>query len=465
MCIGRLIASFLLLYSAFAVLPAHARDSFTVQKITQLQYEIGRGENMLDKPSIEWSADGETLLIDSRILFQWKKKKLMQITGPDGTACRISLSPGALFVCADESGSAAIGSLAGFEFRPISEKLAVDNVVWSRDSSRFFCIKGTGAYLFEVSRLYGDLLLEGVCDFFLSADEKRMILQMGRKDEKDPQYTLINVDHSCRRPFSRGMLFREERIVRPSIKNISGDFRRLLLEKKAPPGKGFGLFKVDWRNSLIDEKLLLEDCRGNQDAVFSADLGKIALTCRDGNDEPAMIVMSAAGEILVKFSPKKGWNYRAPLWSPHSDWILWNYIDSARKEGDLTRFLVTDPKGVTLQFLPGNFSNLEIDWSPRGDYILMREEAQKMEHGEYVVYDLKGRKSREIFNDSRSRITSRPVWSPDGRFIAVIDYSTFQKREKKVEKKGGVQREYECVYFREQVFMYRPAEDSLQLLW
>ncbi|GEM_PF-1930822 len=463
---GRIYASFFIFFIALVFTSVLARDTFTVQKITQLQYEIGRNADMLSKPSIEWSGDGEVLLIDSQTLFLWKKKKLIQIASPYGNICKVILSPdGSMFLCADENGAAALGATGNFEFRPLSEKLTVDRVIWSRDNSRFYYLKGTALYVFEISRFYGDILCDGVCDFYLSDDEKRLVLRMGRSEERESQYTLINADRSCKKLFHRGMLFHEDRVTRPFLKNLSGDFRKLIMEKRSAPGKGFGLFKIDWRNVLIDEKQLLDDCKGDQDAVFSADHGKIALTCRDGNDDPVMLVLSAAGDILVKFSPKKGWSYRAPLWSPHSEWILWNYIDVSRNEGERKRFLITDPNGVALQFLTGNFSNLEIDWSPRGEYLLMREEAQKLEHGEYIIYDLREKKSKELFKDNRSRITSRPAWSPDGRFVAVIDYSTFQKREKKIEKKGTGQREYECVYFREQVFLYRPSDDSLQLLW
>ena len=462
----RLYASFFVFFLSIVFTSAQARDNFTVQKITQLQYEIGKNDDILAKPSIEWSGDGEMLLLDSKTLFLWKKKKLIQIASPEGSICKVYLSPdGSRFLCADEDGSAALGFTGSFEFRPISEKMTVEKVIWSRDNSRFYYIKDKTLQMFEISRFYSDMLYEGVCDFHLSGDEKRIILQMGKRDEKEPQYTLINVDRSCRKLFHRGMLLKEDRVTCPFLKNISGDFRTLILERKASPGKGFGLFGITWRNMLKDEKNLLDDCRGNQDAVFSADQEKIALTCRDGNDDPAMLVLSAAGDILVKFSPKKGWNYRNPLWSTRSDRILWSYIDASRAEGDRMRFLVTDPKGVTLQFIPGRYSNLEMDWSPKGEYLLMREEAQKLEHGEYIVYDLKGKKSKELFKDNKSRITSRPVWSPDGRYVAVIDYSTFQKREKKIEKKGTVQRECECVYFREQVFLYKPSDDSLQLLW
>jgi len=462
----RLCASIFVFFLPFVLPTAHARDSFSIQKINQLQYEIGRDDDMLSKPSIEWSGDGEILILDSKTLFMWKKKRLIQIASPDGSICKVYLSPdGSRFLCSNEDGAAALGYVNSFEFRPISEKMTVDKVVWSRDGSRFYYLKGTTLHLFEISKFYSDIIYDGVCDFHLSGDEKRIMLRMGRRDDREPQYTLINVDRTCKKLFQRGMLLQEDRVARPFLKNINCDFRTLLLEKKTSSAKGFGLFRITWRNMLKDERTLLDDCRGNQDAAFSADQEKIALTCHDGSDDPAMLVLSAAGDILVKFSPKKGWNYRDPLWSPHSDLIMWSYIDASRKEGDRLRLLVTDPKGVALQFIPGKYSNLEMDWSPRGDYLLMREEAQKLEHGDYVVYDLKGKKLRELFKDNRSRITSRPVWSPDGRFIAVIDYSTFQKREKKMERRGTVQREIECVYFREQVFLYRLSEDSLQLLW
>jgi Tol biopolymer transport system component len=450
--------------------PGIARGTFSVQKVSFIQYQFGRGVDMLAKPAIQWTGNPEVLVLDGKTSVFWKKKKIQQIMFGEDEAispCRLFYSPdGNTFLCTGEDGTAGLGETSTMEVRPLREKLRSEKILWRRDNALFYHLRNGVLCSFDLSRSYSDPIAERASDFYLSCDDKRIIVKEGRSEEKEsPSYSLLNAEGHSRVSLPKGGIFIEPRTGSPFITNLSADFRRIIYDRQGPQGKGFVLSRVDWKNILSDSKVILDDYRGNQDAVFSPDMTKIALTGRDGSGRSTMIVVTAAGDIVFKSSPGNRWIFRSPLWSPQNDLLLWNYIDSSKPEHDRNRFVITDPRGVSLQFLPGGLSASEIYWSPRGDFIVMREVEKSFQPGRYIAFDIKGKKARDIFKDAKSRATSRPVWSPDGHYVAIVDYSNFQKREKKTEIINGVPRDSEIVFFREQIFLYKPLEDVLQLIW
>jgi hypothetical protein len=450
--------------------PVRAREAFTVQKVSFLQYQFGRGVDMLAKPMMQWTGNPDVLLLDARTFIFWKKRKLQQVVfGEDDmvSPCKISISPGGnSFLCCSDDGTSGLGETSNMDIRPLREKIKSEKILWRKDNTLFYHIRNGTLCSFESSRSYSDPLAERVADFYLSSDQNRIVVREGKSDEKElPVFSLLNSEGSGKVALPRGSLFVESRTNNPFITNMSADFRRIILERQGSGAKGFILSRVDWKNILSENKVILDDYHGNQDAVFSPDMTKIALTGKDASGLSSMIVLTASGDIVFKSALGKGWIFRNPLWSPQNDRILWNYIDPSKTGSERNRYMLTDPQGVSLQFLPGALSTSEIYWSPRGDFIVMREIEKSSQPGHYVVYNIKEKRTSEIFKDAKSRATSKPVWSPDGQLIAIVDYSNFQKREKKTEIVNGILRESENVYFREQIFLYKPLEDLLQLTW
>ncbi|MDQ7823327.1 MAG: hypothetical protein RDV48_11070 [Candidatus Eremiobacteraeota bacterium] len=440
---------------------AQAKDFFKVQKVTQLQYLIGREHDGPAKPTVSWTGPPDILLIDGRTLFFPRKNKLFQVYPADGQEAaplKVALAPnGIRFACSSGDGLMGMGSIDSFEVSPLRERTWFDKAEWAKDSRTLYFTRSGGLFRARFGEGYSDKLFDGVTDFFLSSDEKRVVLKSSRAEEKEPLYYLATLGSSSKEPLPRGGLFTERRGQYPFFRNMSGDFRRVLIEKRGAQQKGFILYRIDWKNLLSESRTILEDSRGAMDAAFSPDGSKIALTCRDGAGASSMVVLTSLGDILVRFSLKKDWVYQNPLWSPRSDRILWNYIDTDKPEDERSRSLISDVKGVSISFLPVAVNPSEAYWSPRGDAIILKQPDRSSRVGSYVVYDIHRKKLKELFKDDKNRATSRPVWSPEGESIAIIDYSTFQKRE----KRGDT----ENVYFREQIFLYTPSDESLQLLW
>jgi len=462
---GKLSCSIFFLLLLFS--PGQAGASVTVHKVTQLQFEIGRDTESLAKPVVSWADD--LVLIDQKTLFFWKKKKLIQyILHDEGAAvpCSLVFAPdGKKFAARAGERALLIGSIESPQVRQVRDERGFDRLLWTSRSQSVYFTRHNALFHLILERNYPEKIMDGLFDFFLSNDDSRVTGRTSRGED-----FLLCADGTCKSPLPPGCLLVERRGAAPFIKNMSPDFRRMIVEKKGEgPGssqaRGFFLYRIDWRNKLTDRRSILEDFRGGQDAAFSPDMTKIALSVKDAAGLSFMVILSAEGEILVKSSPQPGWMYQNPLWSPGSDWVVWNYLDMNRPENQRSRHLIADARGVALQLLPHELSTSEFYWSPRGDQIVVRVAERGFQEGHYSVYSLKERKMRELFKDTRSRATSRPCWSPDGKILAIIDYTNFQKREKRIEMVGGQQRERESVFFREQVFFYNPSDDTLLLAW
>lgn len=443
---------FLLPYPAF---------SLEAEKVSSLQFVIGKGTNILGKPEVTWTGrNGEILLIDKTKIFFWKKKKIFQIVEQaDGEALPLSFSPaGEMFVCAPAD-SAVLGSSDTLDFRSLNEKIDTGDLVWSQNGSLLYFLKNRSLFRFDVRQQRLNKLWDNVKSFFESSDAARIVFEEWGSGSRD----LINSDKSGRVRLPQNSIHLEKRAPVSFIRNMSPDFRRIIVEK--PGEKGSVIYKIDWNNELVSPVNVLEDFTGSRDAAFSPDGSKIAMTVKDESGKSYMAVLTSAGDIVVKFSLKPGWVYRDPLWSPSGKWVLWNYIDAGMQEEDKSRFFITDVRGVSVQFVPGLLSPSELYWSPDGDRLLVREQERGLQSGGYVVYDLRKKLMKQLFKDKKGRATSPPVWSPDGRYVVIIDYSTYQKREKRSVEVKGVQKEIEFVFFREQVFLYDSDEDAMQLLW
>lgn len=436
-------------------------DSCEIKNLPALQYVISRGTSMLSGPSVTWSGNSDILLVDRSKILNWKKMKLFQLQNPKSRSpFRLVFSPeGSRFICTDESGISALGSTDTFAAEILRESIDLDNLLWCRKSPAFYYITNKSLLYFDTKKKYSEKISDTLSDYYLSSDEYRLII----KESATSAYFIMNFDRTLKSDLPQESIFVESRGCSPFIKNVSPDFRWIIRDK--PNGKGFLISKIDWQNRLASPLYVLDEYRGYRDAAFSPDGSKIALSCKDDSGKSCMVVMKSTGDILVKFSLKKEWIYHYPLWSPDSKWIVWNYIDPARPQEERNRLLLSDARGVSIQFIPCSVSTAGIYWSSRGDQIILREEEHPLKAGGYVVYDLSRKKMNPIFKDAKIRATSVPVWSPDGNYVTVIDYSTFQKRERKPTEVNGAVIDVESVYFREQVFLYKPAEDTIQLLW
>jgi hypothetical protein len=440
--------------------PGEACAAVSVQKINFLQFEIGREKENLAKPMVSWA--GEDLLIDQRILFSLKKKKLVQVLYNDdtlSTPCSLVFAhDGLQFAASCDEKALLLGRSDSLQLRQVKEEKGFDRLLWSGDDRVIYYTRNCALFSLPLQRGYAEKIGDGIADFYLSSDSNRLLVITVKGED-----IIMNADGSCQAVLPAGSLLLDRRGSSAFIKNMSSDFRTLMIEKRGGQARGFSLCRTDWRNRLVDKKSILDDLRGGQDASFSPDMTKIALSVKDASGLSSMMILSAEGEILVKSSPRKGWFYQNPLWAPGSDWVLWNYIDMNKPEHERSRYLIADARGVALQLIPQDLGSSEFFWSPRGDQVVVRVAERGFQEGHYAVYDLNKRVLKEIFKDSKIRATSKPAWSPDGKLLAIIDYTNFQKREKRMEMAGG--REREIVFFREQVFLFNPLDETLLLAW